>query len=418
MWAEGEAPPHALTHGRRDRAARPRAHPGLGRGGRRLDDHRPARRRRAVAVLRLDARLCGEAARLEAPASAARAAAADLPDPAAGHGQGARRVRRLPLLAARSRATCRSRARRCSPTRSSSAPRRRSPGSSSRAASRPTPRFAAASTAAPVTLAAVPWLETPSDTFVARHDARDALDVERVLAQLEHTRARLDARFPARLGELGVVVHGSAAQLDAAEPWLPLQRRLTAPAGAPLPRRLGRRARAARARAAAARAARLERRGLARAADARPVGAARAALRRRQPPRHAAAVRAAQLRALDPLGLAARGRGAVLLRPGPPRAPGGRAAAARGRRARLPAGPPRRGAARRLAVRPARPRGGRAGLRGARLRPAPRRRRRRARPRVRRPLACATPRRPGARTWRGSPPRHDAGRREWGELAV
>ncbi len=75
------------------------------------------------------------------------------------------------------------------------------------------------------------WLETTSDTFVARHDERDAPDVERVLAQLEHTRARLDGRFPQRLGELAVVVHGSAAQLDAAEPWLPLQRRLTAAAG-------------------------------------------------------------------------------------------------------------------------------------------------------------------------------------------
>jgi hypothetical protein len=52
-----------------------------------------------------------------------------------------------------------------------------------------------------------------------------------VLAQLEHARSRLDARFPERLGELSVVIHGSAAQLDAAEPWLPLQRRLTAPAG-------------------------------------------------------------------------------------------------------------------------------------------------------------------------------------------
>jgi len=51
-----------------------------------------------------------------------------------------------------------------------------------------------------------------------------------VLAQLEFTRERLDQRFPAHLGELAVVVHGSAAQLDAAEPWLPLQRRLTAPA--------------------------------------------------------------------------------------------------------------------------------------------------------------------------------------------
>jgi hypothetical protein len=75
------------------------------------------------------------------------------------------------------------------------------------------------------------WLETASQTFVARHDERDAPDIERVLAQLEHTRGRLDRRFPERLGELAVVVHGSAAQLDAAEPWLPLVRRLTAPAG-------------------------------------------------------------------------------------------------------------------------------------------------------------------------------------------
>jgi len=77
----------------------------------------------------------------------------------------------------------------------------------------------------------LPWLETASDTFVARHDERDAPDVERVLAQLEYARSRLDARFPRRLGELSVVVHGTVAQLDAAEPWLPLQRRLTAPAG-------------------------------------------------------------------------------------------------------------------------------------------------------------------------------------------
>jgi hypothetical protein len=77
----------------------------------------------------------------------------------------------------------------------------------------------------------VAWLETPSATFVARHDERDAPDAERVLAQLEHTRMRLDERFPVRVGELSVVLHGSAAQLDAAEPWLPLQRRFTSPAG-------------------------------------------------------------------------------------------------------------------------------------------------------------------------------------------
>jgi len=75
------------------------------------------------------------------------------------------------------------------------------------------------------------WLETASDTFVARHDERDAPDVERVLRQLEYARSRLDERFPERVAELAVVMHGSAAQLDAAEPWLPLQRRLTAPAG-------------------------------------------------------------------------------------------------------------------------------------------------------------------------------------------
>ncbi len=51
-----------------------------------------------------------------------------------------------------------------------------------------------------------------------------------MLAQLEYTRGRLDARFPEPVGELAVVVHGTSAQLDAAEPWLPVQRRLTSAA--------------------------------------------------------------------------------------------------------------------------------------------------------------------------------------------
>src|SRR4051812_49582286 len=74
------------------------------------------------------------------------------------------------------------------------------------------------------------WVDTPSDTFVARHDARDADDAERVLAQLEFARTRLEERFEARPGELEVVLHSSPAQLDAAQPWVPLARRLTAPA--------------------------------------------------------------------------------------------------------------------------------------------------------------------------------------------
>ena len=74
------------------------------------------------------------------------------------------------------------------------------------------------------------WLETASETFVARHDERDAPDAARVLAQLEYARGRLERLLDVELGELAVVLHGSPAQLDAAQPWLPMQRRLTAPA--------------------------------------------------------------------------------------------------------------------------------------------------------------------------------------------
>ena len=74
------------------------------------------------------------------------------------------------------------------------------------------------------------WAETASDTFVARHDERDASDAERVLAQLEYGRERLERQLEVELGELAVVLHGSPAQLDAAQPWIALQRRLTAPA--------------------------------------------------------------------------------------------------------------------------------------------------------------------------------------------
>jgi hypothetical protein len=76
----------------------------------------------------------------------------------------------------------------------------------------------------------VTWVETSSDTFVARHDERDADDAERVLAQLEYARRRLQRRLDSEAGELAVVLHPTSAQLDAAQPWLPLQRARTAPA--------------------------------------------------------------------------------------------------------------------------------------------------------------------------------------------
>ena len=74
------------------------------------------------------------------------------------------------------------------------------------------------------------WLETASETFVARYDERDADDAERVLAQLEYARERLQRKLDVQLGDLSVVLHPTSAQLDAAQPWLPLQRARTAPA--------------------------------------------------------------------------------------------------------------------------------------------------------------------------------------------
>ena len=75
------------------------------------------------------------------------------------------------------------------------------------------------------------WQETASETFSARHDARDTPDAEQVLRGLEGTRIHLERLFDGRPGELSLVLHGTEAQLDAAAPMLPALRRMTAPAG-------------------------------------------------------------------------------------------------------------------------------------------------------------------------------------------
>ena len=128
VWADGEPPVETLDCDVTGAiaAARPRAHPRLGRGRRALHDHRSALRRRAVAVLRVEHRLRREAPGVEAPSSAARPAAAHVPHPASGHRPRQGRVRRLPLVAGAPARPARSRARRCSRTTSSSAPPRRS----------------------------------------------------------------------------------------------------------------------------------------------------------------------------------------------------------------------------------------------------------------------------------------------------
>ncbi|PTL56389.1 hypothetical protein [Paraconexibacter algicola] len=76
----------------------------------------------------------------------------------------------------------------------------------------------------------MPWVETSSPNFAARHELRDEDDVASVLELLEDTRERLVQTFPEPEHEITVVVHGSTGSLALAQPYLPLLQRLTAPA--------------------------------------------------------------------------------------------------------------------------------------------------------------------------------------------
>ena len=75
------------------------------------------------------------------------------------------------------------------------------------------------------------WVETASGHFSARHSEEDADGAVEVLRLLEDTRARLSERFPhLPEHEIAVVLHETRAQLDVAQPVLPVVRRLTTPA--------------------------------------------------------------------------------------------------------------------------------------------------------------------------------------------
>jgi hypothetical protein len=76
----------------------------------------------------------------------------------------------------------------------------------------------------------VPWVETASPAFVARHDLAEEADVVALLDLLERTRASLDGLLPVLPDDVAVVVHGSQAQLDVAQPPLVVARRLAHPA--------------------------------------------------------------------------------------------------------------------------------------------------------------------------------------------
>lgn len=74
------------------------------------------------------------------------------------------------------------------------------------------------------------WVETTSPHFSARHEEHDADDVVGVLELLEGTRERLGEAFALLPDHVAVVVHGGPLALSLAQPYLPIIRRLTAPA--------------------------------------------------------------------------------------------------------------------------------------------------------------------------------------------
>jgi hypothetical protein len=73
------------------------------------------------------------------------------------------------------------------------------------------------------------WVETRSPHFTARCDEGDGADVRGVLDLLERTREHVGAAFPALPDEVSVVLHASRAELDLAQPFLPIVRHITTP---------------------------------------------------------------------------------------------------------------------------------------------------------------------------------------------
>ena len=77
----------------------------------------------------------------------------------------------------------------------------------------------------------MPWVETDSLSFTARHDTGDSAFAERTLDRLEDLRLRLEDRFERVPGDIVVVIHTNPAWLSMAHPFLPAARWSAAPAG-------------------------------------------------------------------------------------------------------------------------------------------------------------------------------------------
>jgi hypothetical protein len=77
----------------------------------------------------------------------------------------------------------------------------------------------------------VPWVETQSLSFTARHDSGDTAFAERTLDRMEELRLRLEDRFETAPGGVTAVIHTNPALLTMAHPFLPAARWSAAPAG-------------------------------------------------------------------------------------------------------------------------------------------------------------------------------------------
>ncbi len=76
----------------------------------------------------------------------------------------------------------------------------------------------------------MPWEESLSPTFSARHDSSQRAEAAAVLESLEAFREEVAGLFEHVPGEIAVVLHPRAAALTLAHPWLPLARSVAAPA--------------------------------------------------------------------------------------------------------------------------------------------------------------------------------------------
>lgn len=77
----------------------------------------------------------------------------------------------------------------------------------------------------------MPWSQTESLSFIARHEEGDEECAERTLDELEDLRLRLEDRFEEAPGGVTIVIHPTAGWLAAAHPFLPAVRLAAKPAG-------------------------------------------------------------------------------------------------------------------------------------------------------------------------------------------